>query len=184
MPGKSTKAAKAPAGRTATAPPKRPAAAARGRQVPLLRASDVRTILQDLMASVAPGDVEDLLELEEKLRARAAELTAPQLALLRTQLDFAFQVLRDHQDGACPQIPYSTISLLTAAVCYFADEMDVIPDFLPGVGRLDDAVVMAMAFDMAADGIRRYCTSKGLPAGHLFGTRSKPAVTTRRRGTA
>jgi uncharacterized membrane protein YkvA (DUF1232 family) len=164
MPVKATKAAP-------KAPAKRAAVPARGRRVPLLRASDVRTILQDLTATVAPGDVADLLELEAMLRERAAKLKAPQLALLRTQLDFALAVLRDHQDGACPQIPYSTISLLTAGVCYFADEMDVIPDFLPGVGRLDDAVVMAMAFEMAEDGIRRYCTWKERPTAPLFGVR-------------
>ncbi len=173
MPGKRTKTAvKAPTKRIAIkAPAKRTAAAASGRRVPLLRAGDVRTIVQDLAATVAPGDVADLLELEELLRQRAASLQAPELALLRTQLDFALDFLRDHLDGACPQIPYSTVSLLTAAVCYFADEVDVIPDFLPGVGRLDDAVVMLMAFEMAADGIRRYCTWKGLPMAPLFGGR-------------
>jgi uncharacterized membrane protein YkvA (DUF1232 family) len=153
----------------AVAARKRPATAAGARGVPLLRASDVRTIVEDLMATVAPGDVADLLDLEDMLRTRAAGLDTPELALLRVQLDFALDVLRDHLDGACPQIPYSTISLLTAGVCYFADEMDVIPDFLPGVGRLDDAVVMAVAFEMAADGIRRYCTWKDLPVEPLFG---------------
>ena len=165
MPPKAAKAA--PKGRTkrTTAP-----VAAAARRVPLLRSSDIRVILQDLTSTVAPGDVADLLELEAMLRARAASIKAPQLALLRTQLDFALDLLRDHLEGACPQIPYSTISLLTAGVCYFADEMDVIPDFLPG-GRLDDAVVMAMAFEMAADGLRRYCTWKGLPTAPLFGKR-------------
>jgi uncharacterized membrane protein YkvA (DUF1232 family) len=165
MPAKAPKAAR-------KASPKRPVRVARERRAPLLRAEDVRAILRDLMATVAPGDVADMLEIESMLRARADSLTAPHLALLRRQLDFALLVLRDHQDGACPQIPYATISLLTAGVCYFADEMDVIPDFLPGVGRLDDAVVMAMAFEMAADGIRRYCTWKGQPTAPLFDVRS------------
>ncbi len=162
MPAKSTKAA-------SKAPAKRPAATARARRVPLLRASDVRMILQDLMTTVAPGDVADLLELEDTLRKRAADMKDPHLALLRTQLEFALDFLRDHLEGACPQIPYSTVSLLTAGVCYFADEVDVIPDFLPGVGRLDDAVVMAMAFEMAKEGLRRYCTWKSCPFEPLFG---------------
>lgn len=152
----------------------RPAAAAPTPSVPILSAGDVRAILQDLTATVAPGDVEDLLELEERLRARAASLDSPHLEQLRVQVDFALDFLRDHIDGECPQVPYSTVSLLTAGICYFADEMDVIPDFLPGVGRLDDAAVMQMAFEMAEDGIRRYCTAKGRPVEHLF--RARPAA--------
>jgi uncharacterized membrane protein YkvA (DUF1232 family) len=141
------------------------------RRVPLLLASDVRMIVLDLSGRMAPGDVADLLQLEDRMRACAARLKAPVLALLRAQLECALDCLRDHLTGKCPQIPYSTISLLTAAVCYFADEVDVIPDFLPRVGKLDDAAVMAMAFQLAEDGIRRYCTWKGRPTAPLFGAR-------------
>jgi len=159
----------------AKAAPKRtrPTAVTPAPSVPILSADDVRAILHDLTETVAPGDVEDLLELEDRLRARAAAMD-PHLESLRIQVDFTLDFLRDHIEGECQQVPYSTVSLLTAGICYFADEMDVIPDFLPGVGRLDDAAVMQMAFEMAADGIRRYCTAKGRSAEPLFGTR--PAV--------
>ena len=174
MPARRTRAgAKIPAKRSPSS------TSAPTRRVPLLRASDVRMILNDLAVRAAPGDVADLLQLEEGLRARATTLKAPQLALLREQLAFALDCLRDHLNGACPQIPYSTISLLTAAVCYFADEVDVIPDFLPRIGRLDDGAVMAMAFDLAEDGIRRYCTSKGRSAASLFGGRRNARATRR-----
>jgi uncharacterized membrane protein YkvA (DUF1232 family) len=164
MPAKRTRA-------VSKAPTKRIATAARARRVPLLRASDVRMIVLDLSSRMAPGDVADLLQLDDRLRVRAARLKAPQLALLRSQLEFALDCLRDHLSGQCPQIPYSTISLLTAAVCYFADEIDVIPDFLPRIGKLDDAAVMAMAFELGEDGIRRYCTWKGRSTVPLFGAR-------------
>ena len=88
--------------------------------------------------------------------------------MLGEQLSVALDCLRDHVDGACPQIPYYTISLLAAAVSYFADELDVIPDFLPRVGHLDDAVVMAMAYELGRDGLRRYCAWKGRDAHTLL----------------
>ena len=101
----------------------------------------------------------------------AAALTSPHLALLCEQLNVALDCLHDHVAGACPQIPYHTISLLAAAVYYFTDSLDVIPDFLPRIGRLDDAVVMAMAFRLADPGVRRYCTWKGRDADALLSTR-------------
>jgi len=126
----------------------------------LLRRSDVRALILDLANNMAPGDVATLLRRERELRAKAARLDPKSLALLRDQLALALDCLRDHHNGDCPQIPYYTISLLAAAVYYFADELDVIPDFLPHAGHLDDAVVMAMACQLAEAGLRRYCTWK------------------------
>ncbi len=131
----------------------------RGR--PLLQRSDIRTILYEVANQLAPADVVALLAHERDFRKRAAGLGAADVHALGAQLSLALDCLRDHVGGACPQIPYYTISLLAAAVSYFARELDVIPDFLPQVGRLDDAVVMALAFQLARPGLQRYCDWKG-----------------------
>jgi uncharacterized membrane protein YkvA (DUF1232 family) len=140
--------------RRSTTPPQRP----------LLERSDIRMIVHELANRVAPADVMALLQAERDLRQRARGLQSGNLQLLAAQLSLALDCLRDHVDGACPQIPYYTISVLAAAVSYFADELDVIPDFLPRIGRLDDAVVMAMACELGRDGLRRYCAWKGRDA--------------------
>jgi uncharacterized membrane protein YkvA (DUF1232 family) len=121
---------------------------------------------------MAPADVTALIGREQELRRRATQLTAPQLALLRDQLALALDCLRDHVAGDCPQIPYSTISLLAAGVCYFADDLDLVPDFIARIGRLDDGAMMAMAFQLAADGVRRYCTARGRDSDAVLGRAS------------
>jgi len=136
---------------------------------PILRRSDVRQILRDLADRIAPADVESLLSREEDVRGRAGALEGPRLALLRDQTLLAIDCLRDHLNGTCPQIPYYSIAILGAAVSYFASELDVIPDFLPKIGRLDDALVMALACQLAAADLQRYCdatghSTAGLPA--------------------
>jgi len=40
-------------------------------------------------------------------------------------------------------VPWRTIVLAIAAVVYFVNPFDVIPDFLPGLGFIDDAVIIA-----------------------------------------
>ena len=145
-------------------PPVKKRSSTRARRRPLLERSDVRSIVYELANRVAPADVTALLQAERDLRQRAARMQGNHLHLLAEQLALALDCLRDHVDGACPQIPYYTISLLAAAVSYFADQLDVIPDFLPRVGRLDDAVVMAMAYELGHDGLRRYCAWKGRDA--------------------
>src|SRR6185295_16387283 len=88
-----------------------------GRRTPILRTEDIRMIVRDLAERIAPGDVADVLAHEKELRAQATELRSNGLQLLYAQLDLALDVLSDHARGKCPQIPYSTIGLLAAAVC-------------------------------------------------------------------
>ena len=151
--------------------PSRAAAAGRARDAdkptratrtsaPIITADELRRAIFELANTLAPGDVDDLLGTEDDLRERAARMDGERRKLFAAQLEIAIMCLRDHAGGLCPQIPYFTISMLAAALAYLIDDLDVIPDFLPRIGTLDDALVMAMAFQLAEDGLRRYCIWK------------------------
>lgn len=189
-PRRSSTARRARGGKTAPtpaapAPTRKPAAATapraspRGAGTPLITEAELRAAVFELANTLAPADVDDLLAEEETLRARAASLTGDHGTLLRAQLELAIVCLRDHAAGECPQIPYFTISVLAAALAYLVDELDLIPDFLPGIGTLDDALVMAMAFRLGEDGLRRYCTFREIDPtptlGVQRGVAAKPA---------
>ncbi len=166
-PGKRKSAAKAKGPKN-----KKPAGPAQGSPPdldgtsPILERQDIHRILSELSRTVAPADLENLMVNEKAMRERAIELQG-ELPLLARQLDLALDCLRDHLEGDCPQIPYHTISLLTAAVTYFSDEIDLVPDFLPH-GSIDDAMVMAMACNIAAEGLHRYCTATGRSTKGIF----------------
>jgi len=146
----------------------------------LLDRSDIRAILTELSTTLAPADVHEVMKHEVDLREQAGALMAEGLPLFSHQLLLALDCLRDHLNGQCPQIPYHTITLMAGAVYYFAERVDVVPDFLPRIGHLDDAVVMALAFETADAGLRRYCSWKGIePDGVLTGrgnSRKRPAA--------
>jgi uncharacterized membrane protein YkvA (DUF1232 family) len=146
---------------------------AKGKQAePVLKSSDFSTYLSEQAALMAPGDVETALVQREEASDKAAK-DASRHPRLPRQVDLALQLLSDHDAGACPQVPFQTIALLTAAVLYLLNPMDVIPDWLPG-GTSDDALIMELAFEMGAPGIERYCTWKEIPIDGLIGP-SKPA---------
>jgi uncharacterized membrane protein YkvA (DUF1232 family) len=129
---------------------------------PLLTRAEMIKAVIELANTLAPADIGDLLAEERALRARAAQLGGAPGRMLRAQLDLALMCLRDHLKRACPQIPFYTISLLAAGVAYLGEKLDLIPDFMPRDGTLDDALVMAIAYELAEDGLRRYCTWKGV----------------------
>jgi uncharacterized membrane protein YkvA (DUF1232 family) len=44
-----------------------------------------------------------------------------------------------------PRVPRSSKALLVVAAVWLASPIDLIPEFLPGIGALDDAVIAALA---------------------------------------
>lgn len=129
----------------------------------------------ELAHTLAPADVDDLLAEESALRERATRLEGEPGKLLRAQVELALTCLHDHARGECPQIPFFTISLLGAGLAYLDDEFDLIPDFVPKIGMLDDALVMTLACRLAAPGLRRYCTWKDLDPTAVLGVAGERA---------
>ena len=139
------------------------------RRRPLLTRAEMCRAVVELANTLAPADAGDLLAEESSLRARVARLDGTAGKIMRAQLDLAIACLRDQLAGQCPQIPFHAISLVTAGVAYLGEKIDVIPDFLSRVGTIDDALVMALAFELAEDGLRRYCTFKGIDPAPALG---------------
>jgi uncharacterized membrane protein YkvA (DUF1232 family) len=131
-------------------------------RLPLLTRTEVVQAVIELANKLAPADVGDLLVTESSIRERAAQLPGVPGRRLRAQLDLALFCLKDHLAGRCPQIPYYSISLLAAGVAYLADQLDFVPAFLPRLGMIDDALVMAVACELGRDGLARYCVWKGI----------------------
>jgi uncharacterized membrane protein YkvA (DUF1232 family) len=112
-------------------------------------------------ATVAPADVTALLAQGEVVRSRLSGERAVHPALAQ-RARVALHLLADHAHGACPQIPYQTVSMLAAALFYYLEPMDVVPDFIPRAGTADDALVLDIAWRLCGAGVQRYIDWKGL----------------------
>lgn len=127
----------------------------------MLSREEFERYLLEHAAIIAPSDVTTLVARSDEVRRRliAERAIHPSLA---ERAGLALELLGDHAAGACPQIPYYTVSLLAAALLYYLAPMDVIPDFIPRAGTADDAVVLHIAWELAAPGVQRYVDWKEL----------------------
>lgn len=72
-------------------------------------------------------------------------LFAPRLVRLISRL------LRD------PRVPGRPKAILVLLVAYLASPVDVIPDFIPGLGQIDDLVLAAFALDQMLNRVPEEC---------------------------
>ena len=70
------------------------------------------------------------------------------------------EMVKEYFRGNYREIPVKTIILITAALIYFVSPVDTIPDFLIGIGFVDDISVIGYVFSALNEDIDRFKTWK------------------------
>jgi uncharacterized membrane protein YkvA (DUF1232 family) len=78
------------------------------------------------------------------------------LASIFADLQLIFRLVRAWAKGEYPDISKRSLVILIGALVYFLMPFDAIPDFIPGIGYLDDAAVIAMALTAVKAEIEKF----------------------------
>jgi len=81
-------------------------------------------------------------------RGTFKELWPYLLAMLR--------LVRAFCTGKYKKISWESLILIIVAVAYFASPLDLIPDFLPGIGYLDDAMIVRFVYRSVRTELERF----------------------------
>jgi uncharacterized membrane protein YkvA (DUF1232 family) len=82
--------------------------------------------------------VEQLVHAAAEVRARFEEGTLRRYA---RDAGAMLSLVEDYWSGADRESPYWTVAVITFTLQYVLKPIDIIPDVLPVIGKLDDAVV-------------------------------------------
>jgi uncharacterized membrane protein YkvA (DUF1232 family) len=90
------------------------------------------------------NDPKKLKELIERARtkAKSAGRDGPLKPIMESVMAL-LRLLRAYWRGDYRQVPLPSLILIVAGVLYLVSPIDIIPDFLVGVGFVDDAAVLA-----------------------------------------
>ena len=111
--------------------------------------------------NVTQGDVRYALDKTQvKLKAMAGSSSQLVVRISR-QARLLYEMLRDAMAGKF-KVPWVTVSAITAALLYLVSPLDIIPDFIPGIGWIDDALVLSLAISVARVDLRRYVKERNL----------------------
>ena len=57
------------------------------------------------------------------------------------------RLIRAYANGSYREIPVASLLMVLVAVIYFVSPIDLIPDFIPVAGYIDDALVVSLAIN-------------------------------------
>ena len=75
------------------------------------------------------------------------------------QVRLLFRMLRDTWRKEY-DLPWKSVASIAAALLYFINPIDIIPDFIPVVGYLDDAMVVFLAINFVKEDLIAYARAK------------------------
>lgn len=111
--------------------------------------------------------IEDMATVEPSTMKGAAKTAAhklsrlsyrPPISLARWWEDLKLMVslVNDYRKGHYTAVPWKVVAAIVAALIYFVSPLDVLPDFIPFIGYLDDAFVIKLALDFARSDLTLY----------------------------
>ena len=103
---------------------------------------------------VSEDDVADMVGKEDKMKGFFKNVEV--LKKYWDDVCDIFELLRDRVTCRYTETPWSTIAALTGALLYVLSPLDVIPDFIPIAGFIDDAAVIAVVLKLSGGDLARY----------------------------
>ena len=73
-----------------------------------------------------------------------------------TQIQLLFSLVRDWANGSYKNISKSTIAIIIAGLLYFVSPLDIIPDWVVGLGLVDDITVLGLIINQLNKELHRY----------------------------
>jgi uncharacterized membrane protein YkvA (DUF1232 family) len=101
----------------------------------------------------SPGRLQSLTDAATR---KLSDLGAGRASGLRDELSIAIALLKAWISGEYREVSSQTVVVLAAAVLYFVVPLDVIPDFIFGLGLVDDIAVVAYVFGQVREEIRAF----------------------------
>ncbi len=105
-------------------------------------------------------DAEQVIEegKTETLLGKALKIIAkvPVLKSLAADVPVMVNMVKDYMRKKYRRVPLKTITMITAALIYLVNPNDAVPDYLPGVGYLDDAAVMNFVLVSVNGDVEKY----------------------------
>ena len=117
---------------------------------------------------IGSEQIREIVSEEKKIDSRSSELDNNRFGRFIRQMKLAMSLIKDFRNKSYTDIPWRSITFLAAAVVYFMNPFDVVPDLLPVFGFGDDAMLFAAVFKSIQTDLEKYARWKGINTKDIF----------------
>ena len=121
----------------------------------------LRALLRERAEHVSEQDLRALLEKQQRAERQLSVLSAS-LPRLASNVRLGFGLIKDYVQGNYRKLPWWSVASVAAALGYFVTPTDMLPDFLPGIGYLDDATILTLVMAGIREDVKKYAEAKGI----------------------
>lgn len=116
--------------------------------------ADTKNFMEGEVVNIKEEDVDVVLENEDAINKKfSGTMTLSKYTELGKIM---IGMLKDVKNGVYPEIPWFTIGTVVVALLYLLNPFDLIPDFIPGLGYIDDLSVLALGTGWIESDLHKY----------------------------
>ena len=99
---------------------------------------------------------EESLSLITKVQKKFKDNKLPRFKDFKQDMETALDMLKDYSRGRYTKTPWQSILMIVGAFIYFLNPLDIIPDFIPIKGFLDDASILVYVLSSFKEDLSKY----------------------------
>ena len=116
--------------------------------------NSTKNYFEEEVIKIKDEDVEVVLDNEEAINKKfSGAITVAKYAKLGKIM---VGMLKDVKNGVYPEVPWFTIATIVLSLLYLLNPLDLIPDFIPGIGYIDDLAILAIATGWIESDLHKY----------------------------
>ena len=124
---------------------------------------DIDKIINSYQPFVKGKKPEDVAQSKDETMKKIANTSV--LAGLLENIRMSYDMVSDSVTGKYKGVSKGTLALLAGGLSYLALPLDLVPDFIPVAGWMDDAALLGWIFARCADEFKKYSGTKNPPTG-------------------
>lgn len=118
--------------------------------------------------NIGNNQINEIYNQEKRINRKSSKVDSNRFSKFIKQMKLAMSLIKDFRNKSYTDIPWRSITFIAAAVLYFMNPFDVVPDMLPVFGFGDDAMLFAALFKSIQTDLEKYGEWKGINTKDIF----------------
>jgi uncharacterized membrane protein YkvA (DUF1232 family) len=112
-----------------------------------------KNFIEEGIETVSDTDFETVFNKKDQLFAK---INHPNWKKYKDKIILMFQMLKDVKQKKYPETPWKTLAAMIFTILYIINPLDLVPDFIPFLGYLDDLTVFGFVLKLIDDDLIDY----------------------------